>query len=98
MSLVQEDDDEFDVSREQLNLSLQCSGVSPLKLRGATKSRQISTAKNKLKRVQQFHTERAAKIIGVSTDAIVEDSFQQGYQKSRMIEKRHWNSTSFTFY
>ena len=67
-------------------MSFQCSGISPLKLHGATKSCQISTAKNKLKRAQQYHTERAAKVIGVSTDAIVEDSCQQGNQE-RMDEK-----------
>ena len=66
--LDQDDNLDLDVSREELNLSLQCSGVSPLKLHGATKSRQISTAKNKLSRFQKYHTEKAAKVLGVSTD------------------------------
>ena len=81
-----DNDDELDISREQLNLSFQSSGVSPLKLHGATKSRQISTAKSKIKRVQQYHTQQAAKVIGVSADTIVEYSCQQGNQE-KMEEK-----------
>ena len=85
-SVQGDNDDELDISREQLNLSFQSSGVSPLKLHGATKSRQISTAKSKIKRVQQYHTQQAAKVIGVSADAIVEYSCQQGNQE-KMEEK-----------
>ncbi len=84
--LDQDDNLDLDVSREELNLSLQCSGVSPLKLHGATKSRQISTAKNKLSRFQKYHTEKAAKVLGVSTDAIEKTGHEQE-EHGRMVDR-----------
>lgn len=94
---VCEDDEEqdLDISREELNKSFQYSGVSPIKLHGATKARQIATTKEKLQRVKYFHEKQAARVIGVEVGKVKEKSLEdeirkEEREKAAELDKLHF--------
>ena len=86
---------ELEIPREELNKSFQYSGVSPIKLHGATKSRQITTTKEKLQQVKYFHETQAARVIGVEVGKIREKGFEdeirkEEREKTAELDKLHF--------
>ena len=63
-TLTEEEDFELS-SREILETSFELAGVSPIKLHSLPKHRKVSVAKEKLERLMQNNTAKAAKVIGV---------------------------------
>ena len=78
-----------------MNKSFHYSGVSPIKLHGATKARQITTTKEKLQRVKYFDEKQAARVVGVEVGKIREKSLEdkirkEEREKAAELDKLHF--------
>ena len=87
------EEQELEISREELNKSFQFSGISPIKLHGATKARQIMTTKGKLQRVKEFHEKQAARVIGVEVCEIKGKSLEDEIRKEERERQRNWTNS-----